>query len=170
MIPEPAKQHVQNVETIASLLARSEEQVNSHQRGIERVTAVIGRPATVYVFVLTIVVWTTSNAVLDPPPFFWLQGAIGFLALMMTTFVLTTQNRLARLTEQRSHLDLQVNLLAEQKAAKIIELMEELRRDLPNVRNRVDEVADAMQEAVDPGAVMSALEEIESPTERGHSK
>src|SRR5882672_2464043 len=157
MIPEPAKQHVQNVETIASLLARSEEQVNSHQRGIERVTAVIGRPATVYVFVLIIVVWTTSNAVmtaagrpLDPPPFFWLQGAIGFLALMMSTVVLTTQNRLARLTEQRSHLDLQVNLLAEQKAAKIIELMEELRRDLPNVRNRVDRVADVMKEAVDP--------------------
>ena len=57
MIPEPAKQHVQNVETIASLQARSEQQVNSHQRGIERITAVIGRPATVYVLALTVVVW-----------------------------------------------------------------------------------------------------------------
>jgi uncharacterized membrane protein len=174
MIPEPAKQHVQNVETIASLQARSEQQVGSHQRGIERITAVIGRPITVYLLALTVVGWTTFNALMaaggrafDPPPFFWMQGAIGVLALMMTTFVLTTQNRLAHLAEQRSHLDLQVNLLSEQKAAKIIELLEELRRDLPNVRNRVDQVADAMQEAVDPGAVMSALEEIESPNESG---
>lgn len=34
---------------------------------------------------------------------------------------------------------------------------EELRRDLPNVRNRVDLVAEQMQESVDPHAVLDAL-------------
>ncbi len=35
--------------------------------------------------------------------------------------------------EQRAHLDLKVTLLTEQKAAKLIDLLEELRRDLPKL-------------------------------------
>jgi len=54
---------------------------------------------------------------------------------------------------------LQVSLLAEQRTAKIVALLEELRRDMPNVRNRVDLVAEAMQQAVPPTAVSSALDE-----------
>ncbi|MFS8066567.1 MAG: DUF1003 domain-containing protein, partial [Byssovorax sp.] len=61
---------------------------------------------------------------------------------------------------ERSHLDLQVNLLTEQKVAKVIALIEELRRDLPNVVNRQDHLAQRMQEPVNPATVVSALEEI----------
>ena len=42
--------------------------------------------------------------------------------------------------------------------AKLIALVEELRRDLPMVRDRTDREADAMQEAVDPQAMLTALE------------
>src|SRR5581483_10605460 len=91
----------------------------------------------------------------DPPPFGRAQGVVGLAALLMTTMVLTTQNRQMRHAEQRSHLDLQVNLLAEQKVAKLIALVEELRRDLPNVHNRKDSLAEAMTRSVDPGAVSS---------------
>ena len=51
-----------------------------------------------------------------------------------------------------------MNLLAEQKVTKIIALLEELRRDLPMVSDRVDPVAVAMQEGIDPQAMMSVLE------------
>jgi uncharacterized membrane protein len=78
-------------------------------------------------------------------------------ALLMTTLVLITANRQTRNAEERSHLDLQVNLLAEHKVAKLIALVEELRRDLPMVRDRIDREADAMQEAVDPNAMIEAL-------------
>ena len=47
-----------------------------------------------------------------------------------------------------------------------IALVEELRRDLPMVRDRIDREADAMQEAVDPHAMLEALErasKTESP-------
>src|SRR5262249_15009922 len=94
-----------------------------------------------------------------PPPFFWLQGTVALSALLMTTIVVTTQSRQTRHAEQRAQLELQVSLLAEAKVAKLIALVEELRRDLPSVPNRVDPVADAMTENVDPHKVMSALEE-----------
>ena len=170
---DEAKQHiVQNVETVAELRARSEENVGRHQRTIERVTGALGRPRSLYFIVGFVIVWAVGNHFLlsvgqtpfDPPPFFWLQGLIALAALLMTTMVLTTQNRVTKHAEQRSHLDLQINLLAEQKTAKLISLIEELRRDMPTVRDRVDPVAEVMKEAIDPHAVMTAMQEtMESP-------
>ena len=81
----------------------------------------------------------------DPPPFAWLQGIFSLGALLTATVVLIKQNRLAKLEEPRAHLDLQVNLLAEQKTTKLIDLMEELRRDLPMVKDRNDPEAAALQ-------------------------
>ena len=102
----------------------------------------------------------------DPAPFFWLQGALGLGALLTATIVLTKQNRLERLAVKRAHLDLKVTLLTEQKTAKLIDLMEELRRDLPNVKNRHDPEATALQQSMKPAAVLAALDERGDPDER----
>jgi uncharacterized membrane protein len=88
-----------------------------------------------------------------------MQGVVGLYGAIVMTMVLTTQNRQQRLAEQRAYLDLQVNLIAEQKAAKLIALLEELRRDMPTVRNRRDSEAEDMAQAVDAGEVLSDLEE-----------
>jgi uncharacterized membrane protein len=80
-------------------------------------------------------------------------------ALLTTTVVLITQNREAKLEKQRLELELQVNLLTEQKTTKLIRLLEELRRDLPMVKDRHDPEAAALQKPTDPGDVLAALEE-----------
>ncbi len=41
----------------------------------------------------------------DPAPFFWLQGIVGLLAWLTATGVLSRQNRLAKLAEQRANLE-----------------------------------------------------------------
>jgi uncharacterized membrane protein len=157
----------EHAETIAAIRARAESQRSASQRYVETFTATIGRPSTIIVLLALIAVWVAWNwidhaaghHVLDPPPFFWLQGAVALYAALISTFVLATQNREKRHAEQRAYLELQVNLLAEQKTAKIIELLEELRRDMPTVRDRVDHQADAMQLPVDTNAVLNVLEE-----------
>ncbi len=83
--------------------------------------------------------------------------------LLTSTIVLTKQNRLGKLEEQRDHLDLKVTLLTEQKAAKLIELMEELRRDLPNVKNRHDPEASALIQSMSPDLILAALDERGEP-------
>jgi uncharacterized membrane protein len=93
----------------------------------------------------------------DSPPYPWLQGIIGLSALAMTTVILITQNRQSRLAEQRMHLNIQVNLLIEQKVTKLIDLVEELRRDIPSVQNRHDPQAEAMKKTVNPDEVISNL-------------
>jgi len=157
----------QEVESVASIRARAELRLDRHQRMMEVLTAALGRPRTVYAILSLVLGWVVLNGLsprvlswrcIDPPPFFWLQGMVALAALLMTTLVLITANRQTRNAEERSHLDLQVNLLAEHKVAKLIALVEELRRDLPMVRDRVDHEANAMQEAVDPHAMLEALE------------
>jgi len=86
--------------------------------------------------------------------------------LLISTAVLIRQERMARLAEQRAHLDLQVNLLTETKVAKVIEMLESLRSDLPNVASRHDPEAQAMQTPASAHAVLSALETQPAPGEK----
>jgi uncharacterized membrane protein len=88
---------------------------------------------------------------------------VGLGALLTTTIVLITQTRQGRLAEQRAQLDLQVSLLSEQKTAKLIALLEELRRDLPDVTNQHDAEAAAMEQSTDPHTILDALETLHEP-------
>lgn len=164
----PLPEHIsQNIETIIALHTRNEQNVPRHQRVVEAVTAFFGRPAFLYSIILAIALWMLPNVLprrlgvrrFDPPPFAWLGFSLSVSSLLITTGILITQNRQEKLAEQRAQLSLQLNLLSEQKIAKIIALLEELRSDLPNVRNRHDPEAEVMKEAADPHAVMAALEE-----------
>jgi len=88
---------------------------------------------------------------------------VGLGALLTTTIVLIPPTRQGKPAEQRAQLDLQVSLLAEPKTAKLIALLEELRRDPPEVTNRHDAEAVAMEQSTDPHAILDALETLHEP-------
>ena len=52
-------------------------------------------------------------------------------------------------------------ILSEQKTAKVIELLEESRRDNPLIHNRVDQEADVMAKPADPKTVLEAIKETD---------
>ena len=157
----------QNIEAILEFYTREEQKISRSQRILELISGFIGQPVFLGFILLFVALWMLANAVLrqfgmaefDSAPFSWLQGIVGLGALLTATVVLIKQNRLAKLAEQRAHLDLKVTLLTEQKAAKLIDLLEELRRDLPNVRNRHDSEAAALQQSMNPDQVLAALDE-----------
>ena len=161
----------QNIEAVLEFYAREEQKVSPSQRSLERISHFIGQPVFLGFILLSVVLWMLANVVLrqvgmaefDAAPFPWLQGIVGLGALLTATAVLSKQNRLAKLAEQRAHLDLKVTLLTEQKAAKLIDLLEELRRDLPNVSNRHDPEAAALQQSMNPDLVLAALDERSEP-------
>ena len=62
------------------------------------------------------------------------KGAVALTALLVSILVLVNQRRQRLFDEQRAHLDLEVNLLAEQKIAKLIGLVEEPRQAQPPAR------------------------------------
>ncbi|HEV2530288.1 DUF1003 domain-containing protein [Phenylobacterium sp.] len=143
------------------------------QETVERLTRFFSRPRAAGLLALVVVVWIGANLMLraggrtpfDPPPFSLLQGAAGVTALFMTVFILVTQRREDQLSELREQLTLELAMLSEQKAAKIIELLEELRRDMPGVRNRTDLQADVLSQPADPEAVLEALKETQAVAE-----
>ncbi len=154
------------LEDISNIHARAETSLGRHQRLIERTTNLLARPKTFYVLVGVTLGWALVNELMlwaganpiEPAPFFLLQGALAAYGALVGTLVLITQTRQQRHAEQRAYLELQINMVAERKIAKLIALVEELRRDLPNVPNRVDHQANSMTESVDTKAVLSALE------------
>jgi uncharacterized membrane protein len=103
----------------------------------------------------------TGSKPVDEPPFFWLQGAVTMTALYMTVFILTTQRREDKLAGLRDQLTLELSILCEQKSAKIISLLEELRRDDPHISDRDDEDADALSTPADPNVVLDALKDTQ---------
>jgi uncharacterized membrane protein len=161
----------QNIDAVLDFYTREDQKISRSQRILERISLVIGKPLYLGAILLFVCSWVTTNVALpwlgrtpfDRAPFVWLQGLIGLGALVTATIVLAKQNRLAKLAEQRAHLDLKVTLLTEQKAAKLIDLLEELRRDLPNVVNRNDPHAEALQHSMNPDLVLAVLDEDIKP-------
>jgi uncharacterized membrane protein len=158
----------QNIESIVSLQRREWETVSLSQRRVERLSRFIGRPMYLIVLLGIVAAWAVYNSTaavwglepFDAPPFELLDGIMSLIALITTTIVLIAQNRQAKLEQQHTHLALQVNLLTEQKVTKLIHLIEELRRDLPMVKDRHDPQAAALQERADTAQVVSAIEEV----------
>ena len=157
----------ENISAVLDFYSREEQKISASQRFVERISFFVAKPAFLAFILMFVAAWISVNLVIsasglsefDPAPFFWLQGIIGLSALLTATVVLSKQDRLARLAERREHLDLKVALLTEQKVAKLIDLMEELRRDLPNVKDRHDSDAAVLQQAMNPEQVLAALDE-----------
>ena len=155
----------QNIESIVALQKREWETVGVAQRRVEAVGRWLGRPLYLVVLLAAIALWVSIDVWRqarmggDPPPFELLDGVMTLISLMTTTIVLIAQNRQTKLELQHTHLGLQVSLLTEQKVTKLINLIEELRRDMPMVRDRHDPHAEALQESANTAKVAAALEE-----------
>ena len=54
-----------------------------------------------------------AGKAIDPYPFSFLTLVVSLEAIFLSTFILISENRQARIDEPRNHLDLQINLLAE---------------------------------------------------------
>jgi uncharacterized membrane protein len=156
-----------NIQAIIALHDQAESKLTQEQRLIEKGTAWLSCPAFVYLSLVGILSWVLYNfiafrvgfASFDPPPFPILQDVLSIASFLVTIMILSAENRQGKTQKRQGQLDLQMNLLAEQKITKIIALVEELRRDLPSVKNRHDPEASIMQEATDPLEVLNALEE-----------
>ena len=136
----PLPAHIESsVRSIAELHLRHHERTTGPQRALSRLTDAIGRPVALAVLTLALASWIGGNLLLtrlgmkpwDEPPFAWLEGAATVLAVYTTVLILTVQRHDDRLARQREQLTLELAIMADQKSAKIIELLEETRRAGP---------------------------------------
>jgi uncharacterized membrane protein len=160
----------QNIEALEEYYRQEERGVSAAQRLLERSSAAVGRPWFLALILTVVVIWILYNSLapkldwpqLDAPPFFALQGLVSLIALLVTTVVLIGQNRIAQREKKREEMELQVNILTEQKTTKLLHLIEELRRDLPMVRDRHDADAAELQQPTDAADILHALDQAQS--------
>ena len=158
------------IEAVAELERAALEAISRPQFWIERVTNRIGRPLTVYLVVTFIAVWVGTNvflhargAAFDPPPFYWLQGILSTSSLLVAILILTTANRVSEIDGQRDKLDLQINLLNERRSAKIIRMLDDMRRDLPELLHVEDPEVEQLAAPTDTQEVVRAIAERTPP-------
>jgi uncharacterized membrane protein len=100
---------------------------------IDRLAGAAARGAGSRTFVVLHAIWFTAwflfnstRFAFDRFPYSLLNLVVVLEAVFLTSVVLMTQNHMTRLADRRAHLDLQVNLLAEQELTAMLHMLNAL--------------------------------------------
>ena len=118
----------QNVETVTRLEEAAREQRTPSDRLADKIARFCGSMTFVWVHIAWFGGWILFNLIpgirhVDPFPFTFLTLIVSLEAIFLSTFILISQNLDSRVSERRSHLDLQLNLLSEQENTKMISML-----------------------------------------------
>ena len=144
-----------NIRTIVELERAARATSSLGQRLAAAVAAFCGSMTFVWIHVAWFAAWIFVNTSPwlarhpDPFPFTFLTLIVSLEAIFLAAFILISQSQENRLTEQRSQLDLQINLLTEQENTQMLKI---LRR-----------VADKVGAAVDTDLELAAFEAATRP-------
>ncbi len=165
MSDEPVDHVEANVQRMAELHAKHAGGVTFLQKLTIATTSRLGRASTVAVTVALLLAWGGYNIAgarfglkpFDPQPFSLLSVTASVVALFTTLLILVTQRREEELARHRAQLTLHLVALAEQKIAKVIQILEEQRTENPMLPTRDDEEAKEMAQASDPSRVLTRI-------------
>lgn len=155
----------QNVETVAQIEAAERRRRSAAERVSDALAQMAGTGWFAGLNLAGFAGWIAWNTGLlpgppiDPFPFSFLTLVVSLEAIFLSIFVLISQNTLTRLSERRAHLDLQINLLAEQESTKTLALLERIAQELhipPPAEGREPELA----APTDIRGVVSALDTV----------
>jgi uncharacterized membrane protein len=161
-----------NVEAIARIEQAAHSRRTRADIISDHIAGFCGRPMFVYVHCAWFAVWLTWNTLssapkglrFDPPTFNMLTLAVSLEAIFLSSFILISQNRQQKVADQRNHLDLQINLLAEQESSQMLVMMKQVMDHL-GIHSTKESIA--LQEATDAERVADqigqALDGVEPP-------
>ena len=154
-----------NVLKIAELEKKARTQRSMGEKLAELIATFCGSMVFVYVHIVWFGGWVIINTAFpslsfDPFPYTFLTLVVSLEAIFLSTFILISQNHETRLTERRNHLDLQINMLAEQESTKTLAL-------LRKVAKKMDVPCDEEDELTKPVEPEELIERISSTVDQG---
>jgi uncharacterized membrane protein len=161
-----------NIAAISEMQRKDVATRKPQERISDSITRFSGSTVFVYIHIVWFGLWVLLNVNLihlpyvsefDPFPFGLLTMIVSLEAIFLSTFVLISQNRMSAMSEKRAELDLQVNMLAEQKAAKTLELLEHIAKQLDAVYDRfnykTDPEIEVLKVSPKPHEVLQVMED-----------
>jgi uncharacterized membrane protein len=122
-----------NIEAIARLEHDAVSRRTPTERVSNLITKLVGSMGFLLAQSILIAGWGLINLnmipglkAFDPFPFGVLALVVSSEGVFLTIFVLISQNRMARQSERRSHLDLQVGMLSEQELTTMLQMLQKL--------------------------------------------
>jgi uncharacterized membrane protein len=141
-----AKVVYKNIREICDHKRKHELKLSTAEKVAARVSRFAGTTTFVYINAIFFALWILLNVGLfgmkpfDPFPFVMLTTVVSLEAIFLSLFVLLSQDRMQRVADEQSELDLQVNLLAEHELTKLIVsvdlIAEKLGIELPHENER----------------------------------
>jgi len=125
---KPSPSTRENIETVARLEREFLEQRTWAERLGDGIADFVGTMLFIIVHLFALLAWIVINTgkigvrPFDPYPFVLLTMIVSMEGVLLATFVLMKQNRMSRRADQRNHLNLQIDLLAEKEITKILQL------------------------------------------------
>ena len=141
--PDPITQ--KNIEDISRLEKKSVQNRSGGERLAEAITRIAGGNIFIAFHAIWFSLWIMLNlgaipsvSPWDPFPFSFLTLVVSLEAIFLSLLVLMTQNRLTKDADKRAHLDLQINMLAEQESTATLRMLEKICQHL-GIAYAVDE-------------------------------
>ena len=155
-----------NIDAIAKLEHEALLRRTLTERASDAITKFIGSTAFVLLQFLLVLAWAAINLRLipgvkafDPFPLGILALVISSESVVLTIFVLISQNRMARQAEKRSHLDLQVGMLAEQELTAVLQMQHKICQRLGIDVESAKQELKGFSDATDVSKLASDLED-----------
>jgi len=117
-----------------ALEASEHQKATTADRIADAITAFSGSIRFVWITTVLVGGWIAANFLLpgqdrlDPFPFPLLTLVLSVEAIFLSIFILMSQNRAAKISDKRGHLDLQLNMLTEQENTKMLRMLEDIGR------------------------------------------
>src|SRR6202051_1394787 len=122
-----------NIDAIVKLEHEALHRRTIAERVSDAIAKCIGTVPFLMLQVLLVLTWSAINLKaipgvkpFDPFPFGILALGISSESVLLTIFVLISQNRMTRQADTRTHLDLQVGLLAEQELTAMLQMQHQI--------------------------------------------
>jgi uncharacterized membrane protein len=152
-----------------SAITAIERQAVESRTGGERMGDLIARHAGRLWFigahVVWFILWIAINAGVapgilrfDPFPYPFLTLVVSLESIFLALFILMSQNRANKQADARTHLDLQINLLAEQEATKMLQMLQKL-CEYHKLNIAGDPEVERLMHPTEPEAVIKELKE-----------
>ena len=159
-----------NVAAIVELEKSARDELTVSDRIADAVARFCGSMTFFWTHVVWFGGWIAINLLpgfphFDRFPFTFLTLVVSLEAIFLSTFILISQNHETKLAERRNHLDLQINLLAEQENTKMLKMLEAIGKAV-GAQVQGDPETEVLEQATRPENLAQQIDKAMEETDR----